>query len=305
MDVEEFDGLLKAVESAYEEQEKRRLGYAGRKRGVGGGAKFKLGVGERLLMTLMAARLYVENGLLGYLFGLDESNVGREINHRMRPVLLEVLPTAMQDEPWQPKICGEVATATATASQPKRKKIGTLEELLEKHPEFKEVLVDASEQEVPKPKDKLQRRQRYSGKRKKHALKFQVVVSQRLVLHLTKAVPGSVHDHTLLRASGVMHHLRDRTVRVDKGYEGIEDEYPGNMVLKPRRARRNHLLNPLEKIINQALSSLRMPVEHLIGALKRFRILADPYRGSFRFYDQITALVAGIHNFKTLGSLSW
>ena len=50
------------------------------------------------MVTLMYFRLYVSYALLGYLFHLDSTNVGREINQRMLPALLSVLPVPMQDE---------------------------------------------------------------------------------------------------------------------------------------------------------------------------------------------------------------
>ena len=61
-----------------------------------------------------------------------------------------------------------VAAAKASARE---KKISTLKELLEKHPEFKEIFIDATEQELPKPKDKERRKDFYSGKRKRHTAK--------------------------------------------------------------------------------------------------------------------------------------
>jgi hypothetical protein len=178
----------------------------------------------------MYLRLYLSQPLLGYMFDLDDSRVSREINQRMLPSLKRVLPVPLQDELLN---LGVQAQA--------KKRIGTLKELLEAHPEFKEVLLAASEQEVPKPKDALHRKQRYSGKKKQHTLKSQVTVSNRLVLHLSKPVPGSVHDYTLLRATGVIYHLQDRKVRLDKGYEGMETAYPEADVHKPLRAQRTHL----------------------------------------------------------------
>ena len=138
----------------------------------------------------MYLRLYVSQTLLGYMFDLDDSNVSREINERKcYTSLKQVLPVPMQEELLSPRVCFHG-----------KKRINTLEELLEAHPEFQELLVDATEQEVPKPKDKLARKQRYSGKKKQHTLKSQVTVSNRLVLHLSKHLPGSIHDYTLLRA---------------------------------------------------------------------------------------------------------
>jgi hypothetical protein len=72
----------------------------------------------------------------------------------MLPSLKQVLPGPRQEELLSP-------TVQAHA----KKRISTLQELLEAHPEFKEVLLDATEQEVPKPKDKLHWKQGYSGKK--------------------------------------------------------------------------------------------------------------------------------------------
>lgn len=196
---------------------------------------------------------------------LADSNVSREINARMMPSLKQVLAVPMQEELLTPAVQAHA-----------KKRIGTLKELLEAHPEFKELLVDATEQEVPKPKDKLARKQRYWTKKKQPTLKSQGAVSNRLVLHLSKHVPGSVHDFSLLRATGVVYtgQAQQRKPRLDKGYEGIENAYPDADIAKPNRAQRNYQLNPLEKLLNQLLSRLRMPVEHTLAFLQKFCILA-------------------------------
>jgi hypothetical protein len=238
----------------------------------------------------------VSQTLLGYLFDLDDSNISREINERMMPSLKEVLPVPMQDELLSPSIQKQA-----------KKRIGTRDELLEAHPEFKEILVDATEQEVPKPKDKLARKQRYSGKKKRHTLKSQVAVSHRLVLPLSKHVPGCVHDFSLLRATGIVYtaQAQKRRLRLDKGYEGMEEAYPNADSAKPKRAQRNHELNLLEKLLNQWLSRLRMPVEHTLAFLQKFNILAGIYRGPTHRYDDTFLVVAGLSNFRTMNSLAW
>ena len=114
-----------------------------RQRAVGGGRKAELGVEDQVLVVLLYYRLYLTQLLLGYLFNLDNSNVSRLISE-LRPVLLEVLPLPAHE--------------TVLFGQAKKKRISGLEELLAKHPEFKEVLIDATEQEIQKPKDKQERR---------------------------------------------------------------------------------------------------------------------------------------------------
>jgi hypothetical protein len=174
-------------------------------------------------MSLMYFRLYITQTLLGYLFDLDASNVSREISGRMLAVLSEVLPVPAQDEPLLSNFALEASSSSSSSSSSdgtrKRRgtKIGSLEELLEKHPEFNEVFIDATEQEIPKPKDKARRKELYSGKRKRHTAKMQLVSTKKLVLHLCRHVSGKVSDLVLLRATGVMHRIpKERTVvRVD------------------------------------------------------------------------------------------
>lgn len=112
----------------YAEFEKERLTRPGRKRKIGGGRNFNLSLEDRLMVTLMYFRLYVSYALLGYLSHLDGTNVGREINQRMLPALLSVLPVPMQDELLSgrddpPQIGGG-------------KRVKTLKKLMEAHPEI-------------------------------------------------------------------------------------------------------------------------------------------------------------------------
>lgn len=321
--VQQFDRLLAALEPLYEQAHARRLSNPNRLRARGAGRKFELELPERLLMSLMYLRLYLTQTLLGYLFGLDTSNVNREIQGRMLGVLWEVLPVPTQEEPLDLALAASADDAAGgggggggggddrfgrTSGGGKRKrKIGTLEELLEKHPEFEEVFVDGTEQELPKPKDKGRRRDLYSGKRKRHTAKMQVVSTKKFILHLSRYVPGRVSDLLLLRATGVMRQIPKEgvVVRVDKGYEGIEEEYPEVKIEKPRKARRDHPLTVLEKILNRAISALRMPVEHVIGHLKKYQLLAGVYRGEPERYDESALVIAGLHNYRELGRLSW
>ncbi len=133
--------------------------------------------------------------------------MSREINGRMLAVLSEVLPVPARDEPLLDLLLVAAQEAHSSSSSSsssggggggdkrkrKGKKIGTLEELLEKHPEFEEIFIDATEQELPKPKDRERRKELYSGKRKRHTAKMQVVSTKnKLILHLCRHVPGRV-----------------------------------------------------------------------------------------------------------------
>jgi hypothetical protein len=293
----QFDTLLCTLTPLYETRERARKSRPTRRRAIGGGHPFTLELPERLLMTLMYLRLYTTESLLSYLFDLHESSVNRERNQRMLPVLLEVLPVPMREE---------LGLVRGGATDPAaRKKIGTLEELLERYPEIRDVLIDATEQPTQRPQDKQAQKEHYSGKKKRHTLKTQVTTTDKLVLHASAHVPGSVHDLVLLRFTGVLHQVKGRRARLDKGYEGVEAEYPQVRIEKPIKARRNHPLTPFGKAYNRMQSRLRIVVEHVLARLEQYRILAGLYRGRRAHYDDCFGVVAGLHNFRVLGRLAW
>lgn len=296
--VAQFAEILNALRPVYAELEEERLTRPDRKRKIGGGRNFTLSLEDRLLVTLMYFRLYMSYALLGYLFNLDGTNVGREISQRMLPVLLSILPVPMQDELLSghdepPQIGGG-------------KRIKTLKKMMEAHPEIKEVWVDATEQPIQRPSEKLARKQYYSGKQSAHTIKSQLLTTKTLILHVSGNLPGSVSDSTVLAGSGIMHSIpEDVQVNLDRGYEGAEDRYPNNKVYKPKRAQRNHPLTLFEKLYNHLINKTRILVEHVIGRLKKFRIVSELYRNRRSAHADYLVAVAGLINFRALNSLDW
>jgi hypothetical protein len=96
--------------------------------------------------------------------------------------------------------------------------------------------LDATEQEIPRPRCKHKRKTHYSGKKKKHTIKTQITVNQKgLIVHKTTHAVGSTHDYALYRHSHP--DLPDKVrLGLDLGYKGIETEYPKlNCVLPIKR----------------------------------------------------------------------
>jgi hypothetical protein len=142
------------------------------------GRPFKLKVKERLLMLLVYYRLYITYTLSGFLFDFDRSNVCRDI------CMLEPLV----------KVCVPLPKKLY-----KRTRSRTIDEVEEYFPGFK-VFIDATEQEVPRPKNKRRKQNYYSGKRKMHAVKMQFVVnSEGLILHKTRYKRGRKHDYDVYK----------------------------------------------------------------------------------------------------------
>jgi DDE superfamily endonuclease/Helix-turn-helix of DDE superfamily endonuclease len=301
---EEFDTLLQAVEPEYLEQQSILRSQKIRQRKTGGGRHFKRNLAERLLMSLIYYRLHLTFIMLGYLFDLDDSRAGEEVRERMQPVLLAVLPIPMRNRLFEVNQSKSVHQGLDESQ--KRPRIKTLEELLKKYPEIKEVLIDATEQKVPRPEDKGKRRTRYSGKKKEHTTKTQVVTTKKLILHVSESIDGSVADMTLLRASGVMLSLGTKVkARVDRGFEGVESAYPDQLIEKPIRGQRGHCVTLFGKLWNKMVSKERIFIEHMLCKLEKFKILAGTYRANLKGYDDCFAVVAGLVNFKSLGKLMW
>ena len=205
VEVSEFDSIYFKVQTKYGEYESKRLSRENRKRKVGAGHPFKLPLQERLLMLLIYYRLYITSTLTGVLFDIDQSNVLKGIR-KLEPLVKEVLPI--------PKKLHD-----------KVKQLQKLEEIEAIFPELKAFL-DATEQEIPRPKNKKKRKTHYSGKKKRHTVKTQLTVnSNGLIIHKTNHVRGSMHDYSLFKHSRP--HLPDKVHgEGDLGYFGVKKDYP-------------------------------------------------------------------------------
>jgi hypothetical protein len=158
LEVSEFDSVLTKVNAHYKDYEKQRLSRKNRKHQVGAGHPFKLPLQERLLMFMIYYRLYVTSVLTGFLFDLDQSNVLKNIR-MLEPLVKEVLPA--------PKKLHD-----------KVRRLQTMEEIQEVFPDLK-AFIDATEQEIPRPKNKKKRKTHYSGKKKRHTVKTQLTVNSK------------------------------------------------------------------------------------------------------------------------------
>jgi hypothetical protein len=305
--VTEFDQVLTALAPVYEQHRLQERTRRPRQRQVGAGRPFALPLEDRLLLGLVFLRLYLTQSLLAYLFHLDESTVSRELHQRLLPALAEVLPLPSREAPLRDdRGRPTVAPPKGEDQTPPPPRIGTLAELLAHFPQVKELFLDTTEQEVPRPSTQPQQTRCYSGKKKRHTLKTQVTTTDQLILHLFGGLPGSVSDWTLLRASGVMPQLpEDVEAAMDRSYEGAEGQYPHLLVKKPLRTPRGQKLTWLGRAYNQMVSRQRVVVEHVIGRVKRYRVMSQEYRGKNEGHEELFALVSGLVNYRALGRLTW
>jgi len=64
----------------------------------------------------------------------------------------------------------------------------------------------------------------------------------------------------------------------------------------PKKKSKKHPLSSEEKLRNRLISSQRVLNEHVIGKVKRFKIVADKYRNRRKRFGLRLNLIAGIYN---------
>lgn len=89
--LQQFDVILADVKKKHQFTEKTRLSNRERQRNIGAGRRFDLNIADRLMMLLVYYRLYLTCELIGHLFGLDQSNVNRNIRY-LEPALKQSIP---------------------------------------------------------------------------------------------------------------------------------------------------------------------------------------------------------------------
>lgn len=224
------------------------------------GRPYDLPLEDMILMLLLYYRSYATQEFVGYLFNLDKSRVCRIIQ-KLEPILAKVMAIS------------------------KAKKLS--------QEEVEQLLVDATEQSIERPKKG--QKPYYSGKKKRHTLKTQITVTRKgQITAVSKPRPGSVHDFTIFKQSPPL--PPDSTAFVDGGYQGIDKLHPNAEF--PYKASKNKPLDKQEKEYNRALSRIRVKIENVIGQIKVFRILSDRYRNKCKRYGIKFNIIAGIVNLK-------
>ena len=109
---------------------------------------------------------------------------------------------------------------------------------------------------------------------------------------------GRKHDFRLFCESRLPIHPSVQAV-TDTGFLGI-GKIHANSVL-PKKRSRNHPLTDEERRSNREIARQRILNEHVIGALKRFRIISDRYRNRRRRFGLRFNLIAGIYNHDLTG----
>lgn len=106
---------------------------------------------------------------------------------------------------------------------------------------------------------------------------------------------GKRHDFRLFKESCVKIHESIKVV-TDTGYQGMQKIHTNTLM--PKKRSKKCPLTTEDKLQNYAISSFRVLNEHVIGKLKRFKILADKYRNRRKRFGLRFNLIAGIYNYE-------
>lgn len=247
---QKFDTLVEQVRPLWLKAEAKRLNHS-RKIKQGGGRRYALTLEENIAMLLLYTRAYVTHIFLSALFDVHESGICRYFA-RLRPSIERVF---------------DLPSKGADLSE---------EEIVK-------LVVDATEQRT----ERRRKGTGYSGKKKAHTIKTQIVVDGKgNIRHISASVPGNIHDKKLFDQSGVI--LPD-TAKGDLGYLGTN-------ITIPFKSSKLHSLTKRQIDHNTRHSRKRIIVEHVFASLKTFRMLADRFRGSLVHYHSYFVIVCGLRN---------
>jgi DDE superfamily endonuclease/Helix-turn-helix of DDE superfamily endonuclease len=232
----------------------------------GGGRKPKLSVSEQILLTLVYLHHLPTFQMLGVQFGVSESTA-HNLFHYWSKIFREILPASLleqikkneQDWEW-------------------------VKEMLLSW----ELVVDSSEQARERPKEYQEQKKFYSGKKKNHTLKNQLIVlpSGAEIVDVTVGEPGPSSDINLFRARQAEFAAHQK-FKGDKGYIGEVQ------IDTPHKKKKKQELTLEQKEENKQLSAQRIVVEHVIRLVKIFRVAQERFRLRPKNYEQVILTVGG------------
>ena len=258
--------FIVALPEIEKQRQQQQANKKNRKRKVGGGRKRLLKPYQEILLTLLYLRHNVAFCVVGMMFGVS-ADVAENTFHEIVGILRDVCP----------------------ANRWEAEKRWNKKEPSWKPDEIDQVIVDSFETPVPRPSIEPKQKDFYSGKKKDHTLKTEILIHvEGDILDIDPGYRGPKSDKKLHEQSEVAKQFPKATVLGDLGYQGLEGaELPHK---KPRGGE----LSCEEKEENRAFSSVRVRVEHSIRRVKAFRIVRDEYRLATGLFPRTCHCVVGL-----------
>ena len=214
---------------------------------------------DKLLFILIYLRHAWTQDVHGLFFNMSQPEANKWI-HLLGPILDQAL-----DE------LGEVPSREATPETFEKEPDGERDTTTPEH-----FFQDCTERPIQRPKDPQAQKDYYSGKKKQHTVKNNLLINAACkILVLSPTCKGSRHDKR----------IADKTVCFlpsgsylyqDSGFLGFNPA--GVTVVQPKKKPKGGELTAAEKAKNREISSIRFRVEHVMSSVKRDRIVKDKVR---------------------------
>jgi hypothetical protein len=253
--ITEFNQIVERVKPLWEEEIEQKKKQHGRTSHL---KYFE----DKLLALMIYYRTYITHEFVGYLVGLHNANICR-LFKRLEPLVAKKITI-------------------------KKDRSLTQEEVIK-------ILADVTEQPTQRPKKKGKQKKYYSGKKKRHTLKAEIIMQDNgRILSTSHTAPGRTHDFRI-RKEGK--HLPGNSEKyVDSGYQGLQKRI--NNVNLPFKRRKNKPLTEEQKRHNKSLSSIRIRVENKIREIKTFKIMSETYRNFQKKHNLRFNIITGVVNLK-------
>jgi hypothetical protein len=278
LDIAEFEQLLPHFERSWNIfVDETFIQGKERQRQYGGGRKATLAkMEDKLFFILFYFKTYPLQEVLGLLFGISQSQVNVWV-HRLSNVLRMTLGMAQYLPERDP------ANLEAVLAQC----------------DGLEFMIDGTERRIQRPSDLQQQKKYYSGKKKTHTCKNNIIVDAftRQVEYLSQTYEGKKSDKKICDEEGYIFPAKS-LLHKDKGFQGYEPE--GVITFQPRKKPRGQELPLADRFFNRVMNSVRIIVEHIISGIKRCRIVKDIFRNTKTGFDDLVMDIAcGLHNLRT------
>jgi IS5 family transposase len=136
-------------------------------------------------------------------------------------------------------------------------------------------------------------KRKYSGKKKRHTHKIQMVIDAKtkeiISLHIEK---GSCHDFNLYKKTKLRIHPKIKQ-KLDSGYQGAQKMHLNTDL--PKKKSKNHPLSKTDKQSNRKLAQERVYIEHTNCQCKVFKLLKNHYRSHSRFGLRATLIATFVN----------
>ena len=253
--------------------------FKNRQRQPGGGRHHTLSTPQqKLFFILFYVKCYPTFDLLAFFLGVDRSQPCRWVQQYLG-ILQQVL--------------GHQLVLPV-------RRISSVSEFLTLFPEVKEVLIDATERPIQRPKNKEKQKANYSDKKKRHTKKNLVMTDrQKRIIFLGETHEGKKHDKSAADEAFVFDQIpEDVTCWADKGFTGAQSAHPQKQIHIPKKKPPGKELEEEEKEKNKQMGRIRIKVEHAIGGVKRFRSVHEIFRNKIEpLGDQLMTVACGLWNY--------